>query len=198
MSRKFFFTAVLALLLSPAYAGAQTDEHKFEVGAVYTALGADDGDPVSGLGLRLGYNLNDHFAIDAETSFFPSDRLGNNLVGQNAQGFVGVKAGGRTKYVGLFAKARPGVMFIGNSTSGFDCGRRGGFEVCRPERNHLALDAGVVAEVYPTSRAIIRVDLGDTMVRFRDAGRNIFTGATTSSSEVTHNLQVSIGFGYRF
>jgi hypothetical protein len=190
MRQKFFITAALVLLLAPAHASAQTDEHKFEVGAVFTALGADSEGAAKGIGLRFGYNINEYLAVDAETSFFPSDQFGNNLVGQNAQGFVGVKAGKRTKYVGIFAKARPGVMFIGNSTSGLDCDDRGAFSVCRPEHNHLALDAGVVAEFYPSSRTIIRVDLGDTIVRFRDTRRDI--------SDVTHNLQASIGFGFRF
>ena len=58
--------------------------------------------------------------------------------------------------------------------------------------------ARVVAEVYPSSRTIIRVDVGDTIVRFKSAGRDIFSGAQSSTSEVTHNFQVSIGFGYRF
>ena len=198
--RKFlFFTAAALLLLVPATSRAQTDEHKFEAGVVFTAIGAEQLDQSSkGLGVRFGYNLNEHFAIDAEGSLFPRTTFGNNQTAQNVQGFAGVKAGARSKYVGVFAKARPGVMWIGNSVSGFDCSSRGSFNVCRPERNHLALDAGVVAEVYPSSRTIIRVDLGDTIVRFRSAGRNVFDGTQVSSSSVSHNFQASIGFGYRF
>lgn len=199
MRKRFFYTVVALLLLAPAGARAQTEDHKFEVGAVFTTLGAENfGDSAKGLGARFGYNFNDHFALDAETAFFPSDELGNNLIGQNAQGFVGIKAGARSKYVGAFVKARPGVMFIGNSTSGFDCDTQGTFRTCRPERNHLALDAGVVAEFYPTSRTIVRLDLGDTIVRFRNAGLNVFNGTQVSSTDVTHNLQFSVGFGYRF
>jgi hypothetical protein len=199
MRQKFFFTAALLLLLAPLGAQAQTEEYKYEVGAVFTAVGAENLDGASkGLGARFGYNFNEHFALDAETSFFPRRHLGNNQSGQNVQGFVGLKAGARSKYVGIFAKARPGVMFIGTSTSGFDCDTRGDFRVCRPEHNHLALDAGVVAEVYPSSRTIIRVDVGDTIVRFRSAGRDVFNGTQTSSSDITHTFQASIGFGYRF
>jgi hypothetical protein len=199
MPKRFTFALVALLLVTPAAARAQTDEHKFEVGAVFTAIGAERVENASkGVGARFAYNLNEHFAVDAETSFFPSDEFGNNLIGQNAQGFVGIKAGARSKYVGVFAKARPGVMFIGESTSGFDCESQGFFRACRPERNHLALDAGIVTEFYPTSRAIVRVDLGDTIVRFKSAGRNVFNGAEFSSTNVTHNFQASIGFGYRF
>ena len=199
MPKRFTFTLIALLFVTPAAARAQTDEHKFEVGAVFTAIGAENLEGAAkGLGARFAYNLNEHFAVDAETSFFPSDEFGNNLIGQNAQGFVGLKAGARSKYVGVFAKARPGVMFIGESTSGFDCESQGLFRACRPERNHLALDAGIVTEFYPTSRAIVRVDLGDTIVRFKSAGRNVFDGTEFSSTNVTHNFQASIGFGYRF
>lgn len=196
MRQKFYYAVVLLLLVAPAGARAQTDEHKFEVGAVFTAIGV--GDASKGLGARFAYNLNEHFAVDAETAFFPSRHLGNEQFGQNTQGFVGLKAGARSKYVGVFAKARPGVMYVGNSVSGFDCDSGGFIRTCRPERSHLALDAGVVAEVYPSSRTIVRFDVGDTLLRFRSAGRNVFDGAVTSSSEVTHNFQASVGFGYRF
>ncbi len=197
----FFFFAAALLSLAPAtsQAQAQTDEHKFEAGVVFTAIGAESLDQSSkGLGARLTYNFTDNLALDAEGSLFPRTTLGNDQSAQNVQGFVGVKAGARSKYVGIFAKARPGVMSIGNSISGFDCGSRGLFNVCRPERSHLALDAGVVTEFYPSSRTIIRVDLGDTIVRFRSAGRNVFDGTQVSSSSVSHNFQASIGFGYRF
>jgi hypothetical protein len=199
--RKFLFFAAALLSFVPAASRAQsqTDEHKFEAGVVFTAIGAESLDRSSkGLGARLTYNLTDNFALDAEGSLFPRTALGNDQTAQDVQGFVGVKAGARSKYVGVFGKVRPGVMSIGNSVSGFDCDSRGSFNVCRPERSHLALDAGVVAEFYPTSRTIIRLDLGDTIVRFRSAGRNVFEGTQVSSTEVTHNFQASIGFGYRF
>jgi hypothetical protein len=200
--RKFIFFAAAALLsLVPAAsrAQAQIDEHRFEAGVVFTAIGAESLDQSSkGLGARLTYNFTDNFALDAEGSLFPRDSLGNNQTAQNVQGFVGVKAGARSRYVGVFGKVRPGVMSIGNSVSGFDCDSRGSFNVCRPERSHLALDAGLVTEFYPTSRTIVRLDLGDTIVRFNSAGRNVFDGTQVSSSDVTHNFQVSLGFGYRF
>lgn len=199
MSKFFFFTAAALIMLLPATSQAQTDEHKFEAGVVFTMLGAETFDQSSkGLGARFGYNFNEHLALDAETAFFPRDALGNNQLAQNVQGFVGLKAGARSKYVGVFAKARPGVMRIGNSISGFDCTSRGSFNVCRPDRSHLALDAGAVVEVYPSARTIVRVDLGDTMIRFKTAGRNVFDGTQFSSTDVSHNFQASIGFGYRF
>jgi hypothetical protein len=65
--------------------------------------------------------------------------------------------------------ARPGVMFIGEVTSGFDCSRSGSVTTCNPSHNNFALDAGGVLELYPSSRTIIRFDAGDTIVRIGNA-----------------------------
>lgn len=196
--RHTFLAAAIVLLLLNASASAQADDHKFEVGAFYTAINLDGfGETVNGLGGRLGYNFNKYVALDAEGSFFPETHLGNNQFGQKTQGFVGVKAGARSKYVGVFAKARPGVMFIGEVTSGFNCTGGSLGRTCRPEHNNFAFDAGGVVEFYPSSRTIIRVDAGDTIVRLHSETPGVF-GPNQSSTDVTHNFQVSIGFGYRF
>jgi hypothetical protein len=201
MQRKNLIVLV-ALFLFAAATGAHAqsvlDDHKFEIGGHYTAIGLEDFDAVSGVGGRVGYNFNQHFALDAEANLFPETKLGNNQAGQKVQGFIGVKAGGRMKYAGLFAKVRPGVMFIGEITSGFDCNRSSLGSVCRPNHNNFALDAGAVAEFYPTRRSIIRLDVGDTMIHIRRAQRNVFSQTSQISSDFTHNLQIGIGFGYRF
>jgi hypothetical protein len=201
MQRKNLYALIALFLLAPLCAHAQSvlDDHKFEAGGVISALAVDDrGEPLAGVGGRVGYNFNKHFALEAEANFFPSDAFGNDQIGQRAQAFVGLKAGTRYKYAGIFAKARPGVMFIGETTSGFNCSRFETFTRCRPRHNHFALDAGAVAEFYPTRRSIIRLDVGDTMVNVRRATRDIFTQTSTTSSNFIHQFQVSIGFSYRF
>lgn len=203
MRRKFLLPLVaLILFIAATAAGARAqsvlDEHKFEVGAHYTVIGLEDFNTVNGLGGRVGYNFNRHFALDAEFNFFPETKLGNDQLGQKAQGFVGVKAGGRMKYAGVFAKVRPGVMTIGEITSGFDCRRARFGSVCRPNHNNFALDVGAVAEVYPSRRSIIRFDVGDTMINLRRASLDVFGQTTRTSSDFTHQLQISVGFGYRF
>jgi len=201
MKRTNFFALVAVMLLAPVGAHAQSmvEEHKFEVGGQVTALGVEDfGEPLAGVGGRVGYNFNKYFALDAEANFFPSDAFGNDQTGQRGQAFIGLKAGARSRYAGLFAKARPGVMFIGETTSGFRCTEGNGFTRCRPNHNNFALDAGAVAEVYPSRRSIIRLDVGDTMVNVRRATRNVFNQTSDSSSEFIHQLQIGIGFSYRF
>lgn len=201
MQRKNLYALIALFLLAPLCAHAQSvlDEHKFEVGGQVTALGVEDySAPLAGVGARVGYNFNKYLALDAEANFFPSDAFGNDQIGQRAQGFVGLKAGARSRYAGLFAKARPGVMFIGETTSGFNCSRLEGFTSCRPSHNQFALDAGAVAEFYPSRRSIIRLDVGDTMVNVRQTTRSFFNQNTTTTSEFIHQLQISIGFSYRF
>jgi hypothetical protein len=211
MTKKFLYAVIacgFALLVQSrgAFAQGMTDEHKLEIGGQFTSIGLEGfGDAVKGIGGRVGYNFNDHLALDAEANFFPETHLGNNQFGQKAQGFIGVKAGERTKWIGVFAKVRPGVMSIGELTSGFDCTSRSSFTECRPNHNQFALDAGGVVELYPTARSIIRVDVGDTIVRVKTAAGLPgltplpgFGGTAQSSTKFTNNLQASIGFGYRF
>jgi hypothetical protein len=201
MYRKLFFIAITLPLFTPlsAHSQTRTDEHKVEVGGFFTAIGVETSDEsVNGIGGRFAYNFTKNFALDTEASFFPSDTLGNNQFGQKAQAFAGLKAGGRTRYVGGFAKARPGAMFLGDSTSGFSCSSITSGRVCRPSHNNLAFDAGAIVEFYPSRRSIIRVDAGDTIIHQRNvAGLGLFSPAPTTT-ETTHNFQVSIGFGYRF
>jgi len=202
MRRKSLFALVapLLLLIVSVSARAQSvlDEHKFEVGGQYTAIGLEDFDVVNGVGGRIGYNFNKYFALDAEANFFPESRLGNDQQGQKAQGFVGIKAGARSKYAGLFGKVRPGAMSIGEITSGFDCNRTSSGSLCRVEHGQFALDAGAVAEFYPSRRSIIRLDVGDTMVNIRRASGGFFNPTAQTSNDFTHNLQISLGFSYRF
>lgn len=204
MVRKIFFAVLTLTIFSPAAARAQgggapdVDTHRAEVGVIYTGVNLEGfGETVNGLGGRFGYNFNRNLALDAEFSFFPETRLGNQQFGQKTQAFAGVRAGARTRYVGLFAKARPGVMFIGEVTSGFNCNGTSFGRTCRPSHNNLALDAGGVLELYPSPRAIIRLDAGDTIVRIRNATAGVIGGPAVTS-DITHNFQFSLGFGYRF
>src|SRR5215213_8154957 len=204
MSNRILFMLLFMSLAAPAAVRAQTgtapdvEEHRAEVGAFYTGVNLEGfGETINGLGGRFGYNFNKNFALDSEFSFFPETHLGNRQSGQKTQGFVGVKAGTRTNRVGVFAKARPGVMFIGEVTSGFNCSGTSFGQTCRPSHNNFALDAGGVLELYPSSRAIVRLDAGDTIVRIRNATAGVI-GSPTVTNDTTHNFQFSVGFGYRF
>ena len=204
MARKLFFAALTLFIFSPAAARAQAgdapdvDAHRAEVGAFYTGINLEGfGETINGLGGRFGFNFNKHVALDADFSFFPETHLGNRQSGQKTQAFAGVRAGARAGRVGVFAKLRPGVMFIGEVTSGLNCSGTNFGSVCRPSHNNFALDAGGVLELYPSARTIVRLDAGDTIVRIRNTTGG-FIGSPVATSDITHNFQFSVGFGYRF
>ena len=204
MSRRILFPLLFIIAVAPAAASAQTgaapdvEAHKAEVGAFYTGVNLEGfGETVSGLGGRFGYNFNRHLALDAEFSFFPEAHLGNRQSGQKTQAFAGIRAGARSRYVGVFAKARPGVMFIGEITSGLNCSGTSFGQTCRPSHNNFAFDAGGVLELYPSARTIVRLDAGDTIVRIRNATAGVI-GSPVVTTDTTHNFQFSVGFGYRF
>ena len=194
---------IIRILTVPGIAGVQgqsgADEYRGEVGAFYTGISLKGfGERVNGVGGRFAYNINNHLAVDTEASFFPKIHFGNNQVGQKVQLLIGGKAGVRSRYVGVFVKARPGVMFIGEVTSSFSCSRNGIGTICRPRHNNFALDVGVVGEFYPSSRTIIRFDAGDTIVRIRTATAGFPFINPSITTNTTQNFQFSVGVGYRF
>lgn len=190
---------------------AQLDEDRFEVGGLFTSITLSDfkartlptintGDTtVKGLGGRLAYNLTDNFAIDGEGSFFPEAHFGNDEFGQKLQGFVGLKAGVRNKRLGIFAKARPGVMWFGDFSSRGTCtGTTFGSSCTVSHEKDFAMDVGGVVEFYPAKRAIIRVDVGDTIIRYPQRTFGIFNSPSVLRAETKNNLQISLGVGWRF
>jgi hypothetical protein len=176
-----------------------------------------------GFGGRFGYNLTDDLAIEAELNFFPKADLfsppdafnDGNLI----EGLFGLKAGKRFEKAGIFAKARPGLLYVSKDdlqpAPGSPCG-----QILTPpvdsrcfqtsSKNSFAFDLGGVVELYPTKRTLIRLDVGDTIVRLDKrnvtAGLNPLPSGFPASSlvifgvpaETTHNFQGSVGIGFRF
>ena len=201
---------VVCFVVGAATASAQDKERPFEVGGVYTIiqltdfqsriipLGAGD-NTVSGLGGRFAYNVNKHMAIDAEASFFPETHLLNEEFGQKMQGFLGLKAGIRKHRVGVFAKARPGVMWFGEFPARGNCSPTNFGSVCRvSHEKDFALDVGSVLEFYPADRLIVRADLGDTIIKYPQRVFATFPTPITASAGWKNNLQISFGVGWRF
>jgi hypothetical protein len=162
-----------------------------------------------GFGPRIGYNATSYLTLEAEMNFFPRDR--DLEGGRKVQGLFGAKAGKRFEKAGIFAKARPG--FVRFSRGDFIGSPLGICPAVFPlpigcfqpvSRTNFAIDIGGVAELYPSTNTIIRLDAGDTIIRFGD--RRVAANSNTLSSlvvvplaaETKHNLQLSVGFGYRF
>ena len=160
-----------------------------------------------GFGGRVGYRAGDHVTLEAEGNFFPRDRTFEE--GRKVQGLFGAKVGSRWEKIGVFGKARPGFLYL--SKGDFEP-RIGGCPTVVPPpagcfeakgKAGLALDVGGVVELYPSPRTIVRFDIGDTIVHLSDrnvAVFGIFPGGVITSrpAETTHNVQASVGFGFRF
>ena len=178
-----------------------------------------------GFGGRIGYNVTNNVALEAELNLFPDgDPFGDNEIfdspandlfedGYQIQGLFGAKVGKRFEKVGIFAKARPGFLSARNGDlrprPGVGCiaifpPPAGCFEPVR--KTYFAFDLGGVLEVYPSRRIVIRFDAGDTIVRFGDRTLplvftplgNSFLAAFSLPAETTHNFQASIGVAFRF
>jgi len=187
MRKMFFFVlaAVALLLMVPAQnaqAQSRSETPKVEIGAQYSLLRFSDFDTTdSGVGARLTYNLSDNFGLETEFNFFPQERLNfANLTSpdtRRTQGLFGAKYGVRTSKVGVFGKIRPGFIRFGEGSSPLGV-----------SATEFALDIGGVVELYPTRPVALRLDVGNTLIRFGSLG-----GGFTSN-----NLQISTGVAFRF
>jgi hypothetical protein len=207
--------SVLAFCLT-CDARGQSTAKKLEIGAQFTSLtlfppgsqgysGYNVTEP--GLGGRLTYNLTDKIAVEAELNLFPNKNVFQFLgEGRAVQGQFGVKAGKRFKRVGVFAKARPGFLSIGDvffyepgaSLVSF------GFPIPNARiagKTYFTTDLGGVLEFYPTRRTVVRFDAGDTIVRYGRSFEPIafdIRNLTSVPAKIRHNLQFTVGVGLRF
>jgi len=187
MRKSFLMVASSTLLLCFSFLVSQaqnkivSDDEKvptYEVGGQIFSFRGHDLGFGWGAGGRFTYNLNDYIAVDNEVNFFLPDEGPPYAT----QGLFGIKAGKRTKHVGVFAKARPGFQT--------------NFVVNDREQARFALDVGGVAEVYPNRHVVLRFDAGDVIIPF---GNNVVgSGLFAQRLGTTHNFQYSLGVGIRF
>ncbi len=197
---------------------------KFEAGAHVTSLTFNaprslsrgivifgENHPITetGLGGRFTYNLLDSIGLEAEINDFPtSEGISTGATGRPLQGQFGIKAGKRFRRFGVFAKARPGFISFSRSLNlvgprrSTIFGREvdfGVFEIGR--RTFFSTDVGGVFELYPSRRAVLRFDVGDTVIRYGPRsidGLTLSQPILTAPPETRHNFQFSTGFGFRF
>jgi hypothetical protein len=185
--------AVSVVLLSAAEVCAQDGTPRFELGVHYTTLQlSEKNDHDGGPGIRFTYNLNDYIALEAEGNALPQTREGGG--NNETQGFFGARAGIRKKRFGIFAKARPGF------TTFYLVGVTPGPNTFEEGHTRLAMDVGGVFEYYPHRNIALRVDAGDTMIQFKpgDFFYRRLDEPMFVSRQWSHNLQITVGFAFRF
>jgi Outer membrane protein beta-barrel domain len=203
---------------------AQSETPKIEAGVLISSLaGGRIGDRGNvGGGGRVTFNLTKALALEGELIYFPSTGFDNVRI---FQGQFGVKSGWRFKRFGVFGKVRPGFIdtkrdFQPSCIIQPICPPN---QVCAPifpsfcssftiADTGFSLDVGGVAELYPSKRIVVRLDVGDTIADRQSApffiSRPIFNGqglivsnsffAVPGGSVTRHNLQMSAGIGFRF
>ena len=133
----------------------------FEIGAVLTGthLHKIDETP-TGVGARFQYHFTRQIALDAE---FVDYR-------KKTSALFGTKTGFRFDRFGVFGKGRLGFWHFSNFS-----------------KSYFAADTGGVLEYYPSSRTVVRIDIGDTII--------FYGGAQLGT---VHNFQPGLGFSYKF
>ena len=206
-TRLTLISTMLLMLIVCSQAKGQDEVPKFELGVHFSALPLDD-DPTNnsicqvcdtftytGVGGRFTYNLSNSLALESEMNFFlrENNRMRSRRVGGlPVQGLFGVKAGKRFDKIGVFGKVRPGFLSFSDTVqSGL-----GEFSNDFFRRTHFNLDVGGVLEFYPSRRIVIRADVGDTIIWYRE--ENLAGALSPISGNTTHNLQFNVGVGFRF
>jgi hypothetical protein len=189
----------------------QHDAPKVEVGGHFTTLEArfpdcfgPCGATSAGGGARVGYNVTDYFGLEGEVNFFPQ-RI---ALGRATQAQFGAKAGKRWRKFGLFAKARPGFVslsevftLVGETlVTAFNGQQFFLPDFANRRRTLFAADVGGAFELYPSRRLLVRVDAGDTLIRYRGRETRTPSGFTARDlpDGVAHNFQLTTGVAYRF
>jgi hypothetical protein len=203
MRYQIFLLAIVSvfLLLSAEKCFAQDETPKAEVGAQFTLLNVEriSGRKTEpGFGGRFTYNATRNIGLEAEVNFLPRKGNGSTNIegGRITQGLFGIKAGKRFERVGVFGKVRPGFVsydrVIQNRSANDPVFRFG-------RQTYFATDVGGVIEFYPSRRALLRFDVGDTIIRYGGQNYTLINGSNLRTDAfVRHNLQVSAGVGFRF
>ena len=196
MSRVGRPVVALITLLLPALAGAQD---RFDVGAhVAVARSSEFDDTDAGIGGRFSWHPAALIGVEAEMTVYPASfPNANGFSRSRIEGLFGVTAGPRLAAIRPFARLRPGFLtFRGQSVvcilifpPPLSC------ELARG-RTLFALDLGGGVELFPASRAVIRVDAGDRILKY--PGPSFRNGRATQESFYSHDFRLSAGAGVRF
>ena len=174
-------------------------QDRFDVGAnVVVARSSEFDDTDTGVGGRFSWHPTPLVGADAEMTFYPASFPdANGFSSSRIEGLFGVTVGPRLAGVRPFVRVRPGFLTF-----------RGQAVVCilifppplscelAQGRTLFALDLGGGVELFPAGRAVVRVDVGDRILKY--PGPSFRGGRATEDSFYGHDFRVAAGAGVRF
>ena len=153
-----------------------------------------------GVGVRATFNINRYVGLETEWNSLPQK---SEYAGRKSQWLYGMKLGIRKAGYGIFAKARPGFMYFSEDYCDGFPDINGSYRCLGSLSRNPALDLGAVLELYGKGPGVIRIDIGDTAVRFNNVNRyrQELGPPLNFANQVyggrTHNLQISIGVAFK-
>jgi hypothetical protein len=184
-----FFFLRLALATACAVTATSDATAQTQAGPHYSVLSLDYPDQTRhGLGAFVVYSPRPWLGIDVSTTLFAGDGIG----GHAWQLLAGPRAGVTRGRVGIFAHVRPGLIRFSDRflAPGVVCiAIFPPPEGCLARQTNAAVSVGGTVDVAVAPRALVRIDVGDSLTRY---------GRATDGARWTHALQVAAGGAWRF
>ncbi len=191
-----FFVVVLVFVSST---GALHAQDRFEAAAqIATAHSSEFDANDTGVGGRFAWHPTALIGAEAEMNVYPRGfPSASSFSSSRVEGLFGVTVGPRFARLRPFGKLRPGFLsFHGQPVvcilifpPPLSC-------VLATGRTVFALDAGGCVEVFATERTVVRVDVGDRLLKY--PGLSFRNGRATEDSFFSHDVRLSAGAGLRF
>jgi hypothetical protein len=148
-----------------------------------------------GIGITAAHFFKPWLAVDASYIHLPGGDTPNYQDGgAETEALLGVKVGIHRPHYGIFATVRPGVASFTRTYND---------ETIYPSHyvrsTDFAIASGAAIEIYPRTRALLRLDIGETETSFPAVEVKLPTGTSSLQPSSTRSSGLfMIGAGFRF
>ena len=196
-------STMIALVILCGQREAAAQDERFEVGAqAATAVSGEFDATDVGIGARFAWRPTGVFGLEGEFDVYPQEfpDTGVAISGGRVEALVGVTVGPQLGRIRPFVRIRPGVLRFQEAPAPVPCilifPPPLGCSLAAGE-TMFALDVGGGVEVQMTPRTLLRVDVGDRLVRYPgpafDSNREVH-----DDDFFGHDVRVAVGAGVRF